>query len=140
MVGHVCVQHRGVQTKVSHAPEGRKRRLAVNTVDVTKEFHVAHKVAPAKVGRRRNRHVTPYPRSGHGRVGVLLVVAGVGVYAYILVIIRPVVQAVVGIFGDGPDAKGPETLPVRELCKEVLVPLAPYIGVLVRQSSHHATR
>ena len=46
-------------------------------------------------------------------------------------------QVVVGIFQNGPDAECAGLLPVRELCKEVSVPLTAHIRVFVRQSAHH---
>ena len=52
----------------------------------------------------------------------------------------PVVQPVVGILGDGAQSYGSEMVLPRELREEVLVPLAAYVGVLVREPPHDAAR
>ena len=58
-------------------------------------------------------------------------IGDIAVHADIVVVVRPVVQPVVGILGDGAQSYGSEMVLPRELREEVLVPLAAYVGVLV---------
>ena len=67
-------------------------------------------------------------------------IGDIAVHADIVVVVRPVVQPVVGILGDGAQSYGSEMVLPRELREEVLVPLASYVGVLVGEAPHDAAR
>ena len=103
-------------------------------------LHVGGEVAPPQVGRQRDAEVLISIGGGQCRVGVLLVIGDIAVHADIVVVVRPVVQPVVGILGDGAQSYGAEMVLPGELGEEVLVPLAAYVGVLVGESPHDAAR
>ncbi len=139
-VGDAGVQSARVQAQPFVGVGRRQRSLAVEAVNVVEVLDVRREVRPPEVrGGRKPEPLVPIA-SRQGRIHVLLVIAVVGVHRDILRVVGTIMQEIVGVFDNPPQARRAQLLLVRQLREEVAVPFPPHVGVGVRQAPHDAAR
>ena len=104
MVSHIRIKSTHTHLQSSVLIESRERSLTVQAIDVVEILHIGSEVTPSQITGSREAEIMNQIRCCQCCIHILLMISVVGMYRYILRIIRTVMKEIIGIFQYRPDA------------------------------------